>query len=143
MREPLGQTIVLKTGAFREAMRLLLEGKSIGVLIDQNQRKAGVFVNFFRRRASTTHGPALLATRSGVPIFPICIQRLPGANRHRQIFGEPIRSDAKADARKDVLRMTQEDTTWFEERIRETPELWLWVHRRWKTRPPEERASRA
>jgi len=142
VRESLGQRIVLKRGAFREAMRFLREGKSIGALIDQNQRKAGVFVDFFGRKASTTHGPALLARRSGVPIVPSCIQRLPGTNRHRQVFGEPILPDGKADARKDVLRMTQEYTTWLEERIRETPELWLWVHRRWKTRPSEERESR-
>ena len=142
VRESLGQRIVLKRGAFTETMRFLREGKSIGVLIDQNQRRAGVFVDFFGRKASTTHGPALLARRSGVPIVPSCIRRLPGTNRHRQVFGEPILPDDKADASKDVLRMTQEYTTWFEERIRETPELWLWVHRRWKTRPREESESR-
>jgi KDO2-lipid IV(A) lauroyltransferase len=142
VRESLGQRIVLKRGAFGEAMRFLREGKSIGVLIDQNQRRAGIFVDFFGRKASTTHGPALLARRSGAPIVPTWIQRLPGTNRHRQIFGEPILPDAKADAKKDIRRMTQEYTTRFEERIRETPELWLWVHRRWRTRPPEERESR-
>jgi KDO2-lipid IV(A) lauroyltransferase len=141
VRESLGQRIILKSGAFGKAMSFLREGKSIGVLIDQNQRKAGIFVDFFGRKASTTHGPALLARRSGVSIVPSCIQRLPGTNRHRQVFGEPILSDHKTDASKDVRRMTQEYTTWFEEQIRETPELWLWVHRRWRTRPPEERTG--
>jgi KDO2-lipid IV(A) lauroyltransferase len=141
VRESLGQRIVLKSGAFGEAMRFLREGKSIGVLIDQNQRKAGIFVDFFGRKASTTHGAAVLARRSGAPIVPTCIWRLSGTNRHRQVFYRPILPDGKADAKKDIRRMTQEYTTWFEEQIRETPEFWLWVHRRWKTRPPEEKAS--
>lgn len=135
MREALGQTVVWKHGAFREAVRLLREGRCVGVLADQNQRRGAVFVDFFGVRASTTRGPAMLARRADVPILPAAIRRLPGTNRHRLTVTapiEPIRSDAADD---DVQRLTQAYTARLEALIREAPDQWLWHHRRWRSRP--------
>jgi KDO2-lipid IV(A) lauroyltransferase len=135
VRESLGQRIVWKRGAFREAVRLLREGCCVGVLADQNQRKGSVFVDFFGVPASTTRGPALLARRAGVPLLPAAIRRLPGTNRHRLTVTEPIEPIRSDDADDDVLRMTEAYTKRLESLIREAPEQWLWHHRRWRTRP--------
>ncbi|MGH0032783.1 MAG: lysophospholipid acyltransferase family protein [Myxococcota bacterium] len=138
MRESLGQKIVWKSGAFREAARLLRQGHSLGVLADQNQRKGSVFVEFFGERAATTRGPALLALRTGAPILPGAIQRLPGTNRHRLVVTAPIEPERSGDQGEDVARLTQRYTSRLEELIRRAPEQWLWHHRRWRTRPWKE-----
>ncbi len=82
-----------------------------------------------------------LARRVGCPIVPFFIRRVPGVSRHLMSIRDPIQAIKTGDAKADILQMTQAYTRVFEEMIRKTPEQWLWLHRHWRTRPPEEKEA--
>lgn len=138
LRGLLGAEVMMKKGAVRGSVELLREGRVMGMLVDQNQRRGGIFVEFFGREAATVRAAALLSRRTGAPIIPMFDRRLPGILRHRIRFLDPIRPVRTTDAEGDVRRMTEAYTRCLEEAIREAPDQWLWLHRRWRTRPPEE-----
>jgi KDO2-lipid IV(A) lauroyltransferase len=138
VREVLGHEILMKRGAFRTLHRRLRDGNAIGILVDQNRRRSAVFVDFFGRKAATVGSVALLALRTGSPILIVYDRRMPGKPRHVVRCLEPMLPVRTADTDADVRRVTQEFTLKLEEAIRERPEQWLWQHRRWRTRPPEE-----
>lgn len=141
-RTRFGQRIIPQDGSFGEFMRLLRRGESIGVLVDQNQKTKGVFVDFFGRKASTLRTVATLHRRTGAPIVTGYIRREPGPFRHRIRIDPPIVIDRTSDAEGDIRRITQAFTTRLEGYVRETPDQWLWLHRRWKTRPQDVGAAR-
>lgn len=131
-------------------LRALRRGRFVLVLLDQNARRhEGVFVPFFGRPASTRFGPARIAGQLGVPVLPAFVRRLPDG-RHHLIRFEPaleIEADSAAgDAGRDdgsheseiLRRNVGRMTAAIETRIRETPEQWIWTHRRWRTRPRDE-----
>lgn len=136
-RERRGQRIITKRGAVREMARTLREGGYLGILVDQNAGRRGVFVPFFGRLASTTAAPATLALRFRAPLIPAWQRRLPGG-RHDIRVEAPIPFPDTGDRDEDVLRMTAALTARVEEWVRREPGQWLWGHRRWKTRPPGE-----
>lgn len=132
-------------------LRALRRGRFVLVLLDQNARRhEGVFVPFFGRPASTRFGPARIAERLGIPVVPAFVRRLPDGRHHRIRF-EPaleIEADPEADDAvrhhggpeseiliQNVARMTAA----IETQIRETPEQWIWTHRRWRTQPRDGR----
>ena len=118
-------------------MRCLRRGGFLGLLVDQNQAEGGVFVDFFGQKASTLRAPAALQRRTGAPIVTGYTRRV-GLLRYRIRIDPPIPAEPSDDAEADVLRVTQEVTRRIETYVRETPGQWLWLHRRWRTRPPEE-----
>ena len=134
----LGNRAIPKKGALRRCIEVLREGCSLGILMDQNQRREGIFVEFFGRKASTIRAVALLSRKTGAPIVTVILQRMPGKIRHRIEFQKPILPIRTDDPEEDVLRMTEEVTGRLEAAIRAHPDQWLWLHRRWRTRPPEE-----
>jgi len=104
--------------------------------IDQNStRGLGVFVDFFGLAASTNAGMARIALRTDTPIVPIFIVREGWSARHRVYILPILQVERTGDFAEDVRRNTQLFTTVFEEMVRRHPDHWLWMHKRWKTRP--------
>ena len=142
MRERSGVDLIDKRSALRPVLRALAEGAMVGILLDQNaSRREGVFVPFFGHPASTSKSMAVLALRTGTPIVPAFIRR-EDAGAHRVVVGPPLappRSEGDVEAA--IVALTARCTEAIEAAIRKTPEQWLWMHDRWRTRPPEDRGN--
>jgi KDO2-lipid IV(A) lauroyltransferase len=115
--------------------RCLREGKSIALLSDLNQKRGGLFVDFFGTPAATVTTPALLAIRTGKPVVVGGSWSTGPALRYRARLEAPIVPRAGADAGEETLRITAAINRLLEGLIREHPEQWNWIHPRWKTRP--------
>jgi KDO2-lipid IV(A) lauroyltransferase len=133
-----GNTVIYKRHALGHILRFLRGGGAVAILIDQNvNADEGIFVEFFGRPAATTTAAAALALKTGCQVLPVrAVLRKDG--RYRLICEAPLRWESSGDRRDDIARITQDLSRRIEQWIRETPEQWLWIHRRWKTRPPEE-----
>jgi len=118
----------------RGVLRAIRDGHLVGILPDQDARRHGVFVEFLGRPASTYRGPAFFALRANVPIITAYVRRKPDGNHVGTIF-DPIYPDPTADEETEIQRLTQAYTDLMTEWIREHPEHYFWVHRRWKTQP--------
>jgi KDO2-lipid IV(A) lauroyltransferase len=126
--------------AFNMTFQILKKNEIIFLITDENRRFGGVFVNFFNRPASTTPGPALLHLRTGADIIPIVLLRNPD-NTHKLIIEPPLLFSYKGNHEEDVKEITQVITQKIEEYVCKYPAQWTWTNRRWRTRPPEERAK--
>ena len=125
-----GNPVVYRRGAVRKALRLLAEGKSVGILIDQHMTSPdAIYVEFFGRPAATTSTLAALAIRTGAPVIPLFAFPLPGG-RYRMIYEHPV--EPPPDSPDAVREFTQRCTDVLEMHVRRHPELWLWMHRRWR-----------
>jgi Kdo2-lipid IVA lauroyltransferase/acyltransferase len=134
VRASYGNVSVSKENAMRPMIRLLKKGATINLLIDQNVAwYQGVFVEFFGRPACTTSGLSLLALHTGAPVLPTFTRRLPNGKYILEI-GKKVDLIRSGNRNRDVLQNTQNFTRIVEERIRQYPEQWFWVHHRWKTR---------
>jgi KDO2-lipid IV(A) lauroyltransferase len=121
---------VISPGMIRQVMRLQA-GHGIAVLIDQHiQARDAVSVDFFERPAATTSAIAALAIRTGAPVVP-CFALPLGPGRYRMIYEHPI-EPPRADSADAVHEFTQRCTDVLEMYVRRHPELWLWMHRRWR-----------
>jgi len=129
-----GNPVVYRRGAVRKALRLIAEGKSVGVLIDQHMTSAdAIYVDFFGRPAATTSTLAALALRTGAPVIPLFAFPLPNG-RYRMIYEHPV-EPPRHDSVDAVREFTQRCTDVLEMHVRRHPELWLWMHRRWRDAP--------
>ena len=131
-----GGRAVEKKDFARQVLRAFDKGEAVGVLIDQNMLPGeGVFVDFFGRPASTTTSPARLARRTGASVVLGLVIWDAKIKKYRLRFDavEWIRRD---DPDEEVLVNTAHFSRLIEEYVRRYPDQWLWVHRRWKTRPP-------
>jgi Kdo2-lipid IVA lauroyltransferase/acyltransferase len=138
-----GNRVVYKQDALKEILRALHAGQGVAFLIDQNvQEKDGIFVDFFGRPAATTTVVAALAVKTGCALVPGHTTIGPDG-RYRAVYDPPLEWTPSGDKQADVARITQELTRVIEGWIREHPEQWLWIHRRWKTQPSAERAATA
>jgi Kdo2-lipid IVA lauroyltransferase/acyltransferase len=107
----------------------------LGMLPDQDARGAGIHVPFFGRPASTHTGPARLAYRTGSPLLVALSERV-GKGRFRARVRTILKPATDREELLEVERLTAEITRVIEEGIRERPDHWYWIHRRWKTPPP-------
>jgi KDO2-lipid IV(A) lauroyltransferase len=137
LRRETGNAVIHKRRAVRETMKALARGSGVAILIDQDAREDGVFVPFFGRPASTTPTLAMLALRTGAPVVPV-FARVEPDGRIVVRVEPPVAIEPTSDRDADVLRVTAECTAVVERWVRRHPEQWLWMHRRWKTRPPAE-----
>jgi KDO2-lipid IV(A) lauroyltransferase len=112
----------------------------VGILIDQNPAVGGVFVDFFGRPAATAAGAAAFALRTGAAVVPAFCYRRADDTLMVQVFPR-VPVENTGDRERDILVNTQRFTAVIEEQVRERPDLWLWIHRRWMARPPGERAA--
>ena len=140
-RERYGQKIVYKDEALRPMLRVLRENRTLTFLVDQNARQGHVFVDFFGVPAATTRAVAALALRNETPVLLGASVRTGPGFRYKLTIGGPIVPQSTGDKEEDVRRITQEFTSWFEDIIRQHPDQWLWLHRRWKTRPTPQAES--
>lgn len=132
-----GRAIEKKDFAF-QAIRALKQGEAVGILMDQNmQPPEGIFVDFFGRAASTTTGPARLAQKTGVPVVLGLVIWDPKLRKYRLRF-DPVEWILRQDPEEEIAVNTANFTRKIEAYVRRYPDQWLWVHRRWKTRPPGE-----
>jgi len=140
MRETrmVGGEIIRREEMFKSVRGALKEGKIVAFMSDQNAGKKGVFVPFFGIQASTTPAPAIFAQATGAPIIPVfCYRKAPG--RFLAVVHSAIRAKPGRERRDEQLELTEAFTLAIERAVRRHPEQWFWMHRRWRTRPPEER----
>jgi KDO2-lipid IV(A) lauroyltransferase len=123
----------------RGLLAAMKRGETVGALMDTNMTPPqGVFVNYFGVPACTAAGIARVAMRTGaavVPAFTLWDQAL---GKYRIRFEAAIPVVCTGDDEADVVANTQNYTRAIEQAVRAHPEQWLWVHRRWKTRPEGE-----
>jgi KDO2-lipid IV(A) lauroyltransferase len=136
LRKSQGVKVLEPYEPFSGMLRMLSENQFIAYLADQDGGRDGVFVDFLGRPASTRRGLALLAIRSGAPVAPVFIVRK-GDNRHRVIYRELVRPDPRLKGKEAVADLTQRCTRLLEEMIRDHPQSYFWMHRRWKSKRPE------
>jgi len=130
-----GNRVVAKDNAMREAVRSLARSVGVAVMIDQDARGAGIFVPFFGRLSSSIPTVGMLHLRTGAAV--VATFSYPEADGGWRIVYERMTFPGlSGDRDRDVRRITEETTTLLEARIRQRPELWMWMHRRWKTPPP-------
>jgi KDO2-lipid IV(A) lauroyltransferase len=136
LRARAGTQMIRKSGAGRGVLRALHERALLVLPIDQNStRGLGVFVDFFGLPASTNSGMARIALRTDAPIVPAFIVREGRSARHRVHVLPILQVERTGDFEDEVRRNTQRFTEVFQEMVRRYPEQWLWMHKRWKTRP--------
>lgn len=135
LRTSTGNFVIEKRDGFRPMLRALKDGKGIAILIDQNvSTDERIFVDFFGKKASTTPALGLLKLRTDASLIPVFALPLP-EGRYRFSYGEPVEVAITGNRDQDVEAITQECTRVIENQIRKYPQYWLWMHRRWKTRP--------
>jgi KDO2-lipid IV(A) lauroyltransferase len=128
-----GNRIIRKKEAAREILRALHGGEAVGILIDQNTTlDQGVFIEFFGMKACAGTAFVKFAHHTGAAVVPGFALWSEAEKRHVLRFYPEIEMTG------DVTTDTQRVHTQLESVIREYPEQWLWIHRRWKTRPPGE-----
>jgi Kdo2-lipid IVA lauroyltransferase/acyltransferase len=134
-----GNQPIMKNESARVTLRILREARTIGILADQNTvREEGVFVEFFGTPACTTTGIARLALQTGAAVVPGYAIWDEGKRQYRLRFEPPIELVRSGETERDVRENTQRFAKALEEIIRRYPDQWVWVHARWKTRPPGE-----
>jgi len=138
VRRASGIVTVPKHHAAAEVKRLLEQGYLVGILADQNVRDRAVPVTFFGRRTWATIGPVLLARRTGVPVHTLSIHRQPDGT-YIERFSPEIPMVHTGDRLRDLVENTQRLQDAIESVVREQPDQWLWLHRRWR---PRERLDR-
>ena len=131
LRSHTGAEIIDRRKAARPMMKALAENGAVVILPDQAvQPREGILVPFVGRNAWTTPAPARMAARAGSTIvFGFCI---PAGTRHRLVFGDPIHVDELTEEERDPVALTTRINDVISRRIVERPELWLWMHDRWK-----------
>ena len=128
-----GNRVCGKTDFVRSILRALGRNEAVGILVDHNTGlDEGVFVDFFGHKACVDPTFAKLAWKTGAPVIPGFAVWSEEERRYILKFYPPLELTG------DVISDTQRVQSAVEQAIREHPDQWLWVHRRWKTRPPGE-----
>ena len=136
VRRSTGNFVIYRRGAIRRVLRALESNQAVAVLIDQHIQSAdAVYVDFFNRPAATTSALAALALRTGAPVVPVFALPLPGG-RFRMIYEHAVELP-REDESDPVRELTQRCTDVLEMYVRRYPELWLWMHRRWRDSEPK------
>lgn len=136
IRTRFGNRPISKRDSLMEGWRILEAGGTLGMLADVNTlQRDGVFVPFLGVPASTTRAVAVLALRTNALILPVCGVWDEKSQRYIAIVGEFLEVIRTGSRKKDVIATTELFTAQFEKFIRAYPEQWIWIHRRWKTRP--------
>jgi Kdo2-lipid IVA lauroyltransferase/acyltransferase len=134
-----GNTVLHKDEFARGLLGAMRRGETVGILMDTNMTPPqGVFVDFFGTPACTASGLARVAMRTEAAILPGFLTWREEEQKYVLEFGECLEFVRTDDDEQDIITNTQICTTAIERWISRFPEQWLWVHRRWKTRPPGE-----
>jgi Kdo2-lipid IVA lauroyltransferase/acyltransferase len=134
-----GNRVIHKDDFARGLISSMRAGETVGILMDTNMTPPqGVFVPFFGVLACTASGMARIAAKTGAAVVPGFLLWEQSERRYVLHFGEELQVVRTGDAEQDALANTASFTAAIEGYIRRYPEQWLWLHRRWKTRPPGE-----
>ncbi|NUO80319.1 lysophospholipid acyltransferase family protein [candidate division KSB1 bacterium] len=134
-REQAGYRTFSRTASgTRQILRWFREGGVLGILIDQDTRVDGEFVDFFGQLAYTPAGPVVLAERTGVPIVPLAM-RMNDDFTHTVEVRPEITLQKTGNARADRIANVAKCSKAVEAFIRAHPTQWVWMHERWKTKP--------
>ena len=134
-----GNQVLHKDDFARGLLKAMHAGQTVGILMDTNMTPPqGAFVDFFGLQACTALGLARVALKTGAAVVPGFMLWEPAEQRYVLHFGPELVFDRTEDAESDILAATQICTQAIENWIRRYPDQWLWIHRRWKTRPPGE-----
>jgi len=132
-----GNTPILKDDPARELLRAMKRGSTVGILMDTNMTPPeGMFVDFFEIPACTASGLARIALRTDSAVVPGFTLWDPVLRKYRLRFDPALKLQRTGNNEEDILANTQLFTKVIEDFVRRYPDQWLWVHRRWKTRPP-------
>ncbi len=131
-RNTAGYTNIARGKATREIIRTLRHGGIIGMLIDQDTRVEGVFVDFFGKPAHTASGPVVLAEKLGTPVVPI-FMHLTAGGRYEVVCGPEVNFRFEEGLVANVRRCSDI----YEQTIRGNPTQWAWMHERWKKKPQD------
>jgi KDO2-lipid IV(A) lauroyltransferase len=135
-----GNQPIEKNRSARAILKVLGDGGTVGVLADHNTDiEESVFVDFFGVPASTTSGLARIALRTDAAVVPGFLSWDEGRRKYRLRFEPAVELARTASEEADIVENTQRFTRVIEDFVRAHPDQWLWVHKRWKTRPPGEK----
>ena len=135
IRTHTGNSVIYRQGTIRRVMRTLEAGKGVAILIDQHiMGRDAIYVDFFSRPAATTSVLAALVLRTGAVAIPVFALPAPGG-RYRLIYEHPV-APPTANTPEAIRDFTQRCTDVLEMYVRRNPELWLWMHRRWRDEAP-------
>jgi KDO2-lipid IV(A) lauroyltransferase len=134
-----GNKVVHKDDFARGLISAMKQGETVGILMDTNMTPPqGVFVDFFGQLACTASGMARVALRTGAAVLPGFLLWEDASQRYVLHFGEQLELIRTGDNETDVTANTALFTKVIEDYVRRYPGQWLWLHRRWKTRPDGE-----
>lgn len=134
-----GNVPIQRKQAARDILKALRRNEAVGILFDQNTtRSEGVFADFFGTPAATTPSIALFALRTGAAVIPGFLIWDESLKKHRLRLDPPVELLETGDLAHDVLENTKRFNKILEGYVRQYPGQWLWIHRRWKTRPEGE-----
>ena len=134
-----GNIPIERRSAARDILKALRQNEAVGILFDQNTtRSKGVFAEFFGIPAATTPALALFALRTGAAVVPGFLIWDASLRKHRLRLDPPVQLIETGNLEHDVLENTKVFNKILESYIRAYPDQWLWIHRRWKTRPEGE-----
>jgi Kdo2-lipid IVA lauroyltransferase/acyltransferase len=126
-----GNSVIYRRGAIRRVLRALADNQAVAILIDQHIQTAdAVYVDFFNRPAATTSALAALALRTGAPVVPVFALPQP-RGRFRMVYEHAV-APPRSDDPDAIRAFTQRCTDVLEMYVRRYPDLWLWMHRRWR-----------
>jgi KDO2-lipid IV(A) lauroyltransferase len=136
-----GNRVLHKDDFARGLLGAMRQGETVGILMDTNMTPPqGVFVPFFGHQACTASGLARVALKTGAAVLPGFMLWEEREQKYILHFGEQVELIATGDDERDALENTARFTAVIEQYVRRYPSQWLWVHRRWKTRPEGEPA---
>ena len=134
-----GNRVLHKDDFARGLLTAMREAETVGILMDTNMTPPqGVFVEFFGRQACTASGLARVALKTGAAVLPGFMVWEPAEGKYVLHFGPELEFTQSGDTEADILAATQQCAAATEAWIRRYPDQWLWIHRRWTTRPAGE-----
>jgi KDO2-lipid IV(A) lauroyltransferase len=134
-----GNRVLCKDDFARGLLTAMRRGETVGILMDTNMTPPqGVFVEFFGKQACAASGVARVALKTGAAVLPGFMLWEQAERRYVLHFGSQLEFEQSGDADADIVAATQQCTSAIESWIRRYPDQWLWIHRRWKTRPAGE-----
>ena len=131
-----GNIPIQRRSAGRDILKALRDNEAVGILFDQNTTSdEGIFVDFFGIPAATTPAIATFALRTGAAVLPGFLIWEDELGKHRLRFDPPVQLIETGNLERDVAENTKLFNSILEGYVRKYPDHWLWIHRRWKTRP--------
>ncbi|MGB3082368.1 MAG: lysophospholipid acyltransferase family protein, partial [Candidatus Omnitrophota bacterium] len=130
IRESKGNTVIRKGMDIKNIFQVLRRGDSIGILGDQNAGPTGTLLDFFGRPASTAIGPYRFAQKTGAWVLPAFMHRVKGPY-HEVVLEEPM----IIGKNEDITPYAQAYNRLLEKHVREDPDQWFWMHKKWKMTP--------